>query len=121
MPRFNNQNLFATGPALLHVGGRSLRHVIHQSPHRDGVALTAQGQSGRSITQRGDLMGDDPASVDAQRQSIEAALDGQAHDLDDDIGRRWTNVVMLSFEPGPVRRAGTRWAMSYRVTYLQLV
>ncbi len=120
MSAFDNQNLFRSGPHAFQVGGMSLRHVLHNTPGGQGVRLSDQGRHGRSITQFGDLIGDDPAALQTQIEAIEAKLDGRTHLLIDDVDRRWEHVVMLSFEPESMRRVGSRWRMPYQVTYLQL-
>ena len=120
MSSFDQQNLFASGPHRIHVGGLSLRHVLQLTPDQRGVRLSSGGRSGRAITQVGDLIADDLTQLTALTDAIEAKLDGQAAELVDDLGRRWPATVMLSFEPGPVRRLGPRWAVSYRINYLQV-
>ncbi|NJL31003.1 MAG: hypothetical protein HC898_04895 [Phycisphaerales bacterium] len=121
MIQFGEKNLFATGPSWAHIGGLSLRHALQQVPGGQGVQLSPQGRSGRSIKQRGELFGDSPEALSSQTRAIEAMLDGRAYRWCEEGVRELDDVVMLSFEPGPMRRVGTRWELTYRVEYLQLV
>jgi hypothetical protein len=120
MSAFADQDLFRSGPHRFHVGGLALRHALQQSPAGEGVQLCAQGHAGRAITQTGDLVADDPVALQTLVSAIEALLDGQAHDLVDDLGRLWPDTVMLAFEPDAPRRLGPRWAVAYRIQYVQL-
>src|SRR5688500_3950914 len=109
MSLFDGTNLFASGPHRFHIGGLSLRQAIGETPGSRGVRLTGQGQHAREITQHGDLLADDAASMLALTQAIEAKLDGLAYDLIDDLGKVWPGVVMLGFKPEPITRAGPRY------------
>ena len=120
MSTFDGQNLFASGPHTFQVGGLSLRHVLQETPGSRGVRLSAQGQHGRSITQLGQLLADNPAAMQAQMEAIEAMLDGQPRTLVDDTDRSWPHTVMLAYEPKTMRRLGSRWWVAYQVTYVQL-
>ena len=120
MSTFDGQDLFSSGPHRFHVGWLALRHVLQLTPEQRGVRLSSQGQSGRAIAQTGDLLADDSGQLTALTQAVEDKLDGRAAELIDDLGRCWKQVVMLSFEPAAVRRVGPRWAVRYRITYLQV-
>ena len=107
MSTFNGQNLFASGPHTFQVGGLSLRHVLQETPGGRGMRLSAQGQHGRSITQMGQLLADNPVAMQTQMQTIETLLDGQPYTLVDDTNRSWSHTVMLAFEPKVMRRLGS--------------
>jgi hypothetical protein len=120
MSHFDEQNLFSSGPHRFHVGGLSLRHVLQPTMGTRSVAIAALGQSGRAIAQEGDLLADDPAALHALAGAIEECLDGRSAELVDDLDQSWPDTVMLAFEPAPPRRVGARWALAYRIQYLQL-
>ncbi len=121
MIRFADKDLFGSGPSRAELGGLSLRHALHQGIGGQGVQLSAQGRSGRAIAQSGELYADKPAGLTTQTSAIEAMLDGRAYRWSDGLGHELEGVVMLSFEAGPMRRVGTRWSVSYKVNYLQLM
>lgn len=123
MSSFGGENLFDSGPHRFHAGGLALRHAM-QPPDvtaASGVRVTPAGRTGRLIRQRGDLIADDPASLDALRSAIETRLDGVPRLLIDDLGREWNNAILLAFDPSPPQRLGTRLRLPYRAEYLQLV
>lgn len=120
MSLFDGENLFGSGPHRFHIGGLSLRHVLHETAGGRGVRLSALGQHGRSITQAGKLIADSPDGLQILIDAVEAKLDGLSHVLVDDQGRSWPNTVMLSYDPGAVARAGARIQVSYGIQYLQL-
>jgi len=117
---FNGQDLFSSGPHEFRVGELSLRHTLHEMPGGRGVQLNHLGRHGRSIAQAGDLVADNPDQMRIFTEAIESELDGVSHELIDEVARAWPNTVMLSFEVGPLTRAGTRWRQSYQIKYLQL-
>ena len=119
MSSFGGENLFGSGPHRVVVGGVSQRHEVHETPGADGVRITALGRTGRTIEQSGTLVADDAAALREQTGAIEAAMDGRAAELVDEMGRAWPNAVMLAFRPGPVRRVGPRVAVDYTVRYAQ--
>ena len=120
MSSFGGEDLFGSGPHRFVVGGVSQRHEEHASPGRDGARLTVLGKTGRRIEHRGTLLDDGAAGLEAQRAAIEAAMTGEPRTLVDELGRTWSGVVMLSFEPGRVRRLGQRWAVDYTIEYAQV-
>jgi len=120
MSSYRGQNLFGSGAHQFHVGGLTLKHMLHEVPGGRGVRISAQGYTGRGITQTGDLLADTPEQLRGLMDAVEACLDGRVGELRDEIGRLWANVVMLSWEPAPMRAAGSRWAVAYRVQWLQL-
>ena len=119
MSSLKGQNLFGSGPHGFTAHGRSLRHADRDVPGAPGVQVTSQGRGGRRIDQAGTLHGDDVAQLQAQLDAIEAAMDGVAGQLVDDRGRLFDDVLMLSFNPGPIRRVGARLGVDYQVQYLQ--
>ena len=119
MSSFDSDNLFDSGPCRFSIGGRSLQHDRHASPHGQGEHIIGQGRSARAIEQHGQLLSDTAEQMTALCESIEAKLDGLGHDLVDDRSRTWTNTVMLAFEPQPLIRIGKRYRRAYRIKYLQ--
>ena len=117
---FNQQNLFATGPSRLHVGGLSLRHESAPTPYDDGEHLITQGRSTRPIIQTGTLLADRPDQMSSLLDAIEDQLDGQIHELMDESRRVWPGVVMIRFAPGPILAAGPRCRVDYTIDYLQV-
>ena len=120
MSSYRSINLFGSGPHRFHVGGLTQRTAERSLTGADGVRLIARGRTGRAITQTGTLIDDDLAGLNAQADAIEAVLDGNPGDLVDDLSRTWSHIVMLGFEPGPVRRIGVRLGMDYTVRYSQV-
>ena len=120
MSSFDGQDLFSSGPHRFEVGGLTLRHAEQAAPGGDGAAVVGQGRSARTIVQHGELLADSAAFLRELTALIEAKLDGLEHELIDDAGRLWSNVVMVKFEPEVMKRIGTRLGVSYRVEYVQV-
>lgn len=120
MITFNQQSLFDSGPAQLHVAGLTLRHAVQPSPHADGTTLIAQGRDARPLTQTGTLLADAPRQLTALADAIELCVDGVGRTLVDDTGRSWDHVVMLRFVPGPIVGLGPRFRVDYTIDYLQV-
>jgi hypothetical protein len=120
MVEVDGEALFASGPSRLIAGGLDVQQARQPAVTGDGVHVAHQGTGGRTIRQRGTLIGDDVDELAAQRAAIEAKLDGARHVLTDEAGRRWDAVMMLRFEPAEVKRVGARWKVDYEVTYLQV-
>ncbi len=120
MSSYRGIDLFGSGPHRFVVRGIEQRAVSHVAPGVDGERITPMGRSNRRIDQSGTLVGDDIASLEAQRGAIESAMDGQPGDLVDDVGRTHERVVMLVFDTEQVRRIGPRLAMDYQVRYAQV-
>jgi len=120
MTRYKQQPLFVSGPSRLHVHGVDQRHVSNEAIAGDGATLTALGHTARRIDQTGTLIADRPLDLEAQRQAVEQAMDGQPGELADDLGRRFPAMVLLRFETDPIHRIGPRWAMNYRASYTQV-
>ncbi|MBI1370306.1 MAG: hypothetical protein GC162_16855 [Planctomycetes bacterium] len=120
MSSYKSQSLFDSGPHRFHVHGLAQRHVDHELPGADGVRVTVMGRTGRSIDQTGTLLADGIAPMQVQLRAIEAAMNDEPGDLVDDTDRTWANVLMLSCEPGPIRRVGVRLAIDYTIHYMQV-
>jgi hypothetical protein len=120
MSSFKGLDLFGSGPHAFRVHGVGLREATEALPGADGVRVTALGVGPRRIDQAGRLFADRVDELQAQLDRIEAAMDGEAGELVDDLGRRFDHVLMLAFDPGPVRRAAARLSASYQVRYLQV-
>ena len=111
--------LFASGPCQVRPGELALRQAVQEAPGQRGVRVVGQGVEARPITQTGTLLADSAGELKQQTAAIEAYLDGQGHELIDERGLAWPDVVMTRFEPGTVERVGPRWQVGYRVTYVQ--
>jgi len=92
----------------------------HTQPGADGVRLTTSGRTGRRIDQTGTLLADTAEQMQQQLDAIEAAMDGQPAELIDDLYRVFSGVVMLAFDPQPIRRVGLRLAVDYLIEYQQV-
>lgn len=121
MVTFDNAQLFASGPTRFKIGTVELRHAIQQTPGSLGVRLDNQGMQARKITQGGSLIADGPAQLQTMVDSIEAKIDGLPYTLVDNLGRVWSDTVMLRFDADEFVRVGARWKASYRVEYLQVI
>ncbi len=119
MSSFKQQDLFGSGPHRFAVGGLAERHELAEHPNADGATVTPLGRGARRIEQTGTLIADDPAALQAQFEAIEQAMDGASGELIDDVGRTHSGLLMISFDPDPMRRVGPRWAADYQVKYLQ--
>jgi hypothetical protein len=119
MSSYGGKNLFGSGPHRFVAHGLSQRHQTHEQPGADGVRVTPLGRSGRTLEQTGTLLADDLASLTLQAAAIEAAMDGVAAELIDDLGRSWPGTLMLEFLPGDVKRIGPRFSVSYTIRYTQ--
>jgi hypothetical protein len=121
MLSFDGERLFESGPSRLTIGGVALRQATAPALASDGVRIAGQGLESRPITQHGTLTADTRYALRKQCQTIEAKVDGQAHSLVDRFGQSWQQVMMLRFEPGPMKRLGPRWRLDYRIAYEQLL
>lgn len=119
MSRFKDADLFGSGPHRITVAGLTHRRLQHHPPDGRGSRVTTAGHEPRKIHQAGTLLADDLASLQAQLDAIEAAMDGTPGVLIDTLGRAHEQTLMLGFEPGPVRRAGARLALDYTIAYLR--
>lgn len=120
MSSYRGKDLFGSGPHRFTIGGIAARTAVHTMPGVDGVRRTPGGRSPRSIEQRGTLIADDLASLDALRAAIEAELNGRTGELIDEFNRSHADVVMLTFESKQVRRVGPRYALDYTIEYEQV-
>ena len=118
---FDDQPLFASGPATCHADGIRLIHDTDHPLSAGTSQFFAAGQSGRTITQNGTLQADSPEDLRTQQLAIEAKLDGLPHMLIDEHNQSWPSTVMLSFKPGSLTPAGQRWQLPYVIEYLQLI
>lgn len=117
---FDGQELFASGPARVEDRGASLRHAQQEPVGQLGARVVGQGRAARQLVQTGTLLADSPEELREQVTAIEAYLDGLPHELVDEHGRAWANVVMLAVEPRGLVGVGTRWKLEYRVNYVQV-
>ena len=116
---FGNKALFDSGPARVHIGGRSLRHATEPTLTAQQSHVFSQGTAPRTITQTGALIADTADDVQTLAEAIEQKLDGTPRSLVDHLGRTWADTVMVKFEPAPATQLGTRWKIDYRIEYLQ--
>jgi hypothetical protein len=121
MVTFDNAQLFASGPTRFKIGAVELRHAEQHSPGSLGVRLDSQGTLARKMTQGGSLIADNSVELQTLVDSIEAKLDGLPHTLVDNLGRVWSDTVMLRFDADEFVRIGARWKAAYRVEYLQVI
>jgi hypothetical protein len=70
-------------PALLHLEGVLHLHHHLPLPHRQSVVFEAEGQLGRGLVDRIEVLAEDPELVDEQRRVV-AALCIEAHDCTHD-------------------------------------
>ena len=120
MIHFHHLNLFDSGPARLHVGALTLRRAQQPALAGDGDHLVTRGREARPITQTGTLLSDSPREMVERLDAIEDLVDGRIHELVDESGRVWRGVVMLRFDPEPMRAAGARCRVDYSIDYLQV-
>ncbi len=121
MMMFNRKELFTSGPHRLHIGGVSLRHVLHAQPGVGAcVQLDPAGPAGRAIVQTGELRADTPRELRERITAITEQLDGRPHELCDPRGELLDDVVMLAFQTDPVRIINGSWRCHYRIHYVQL-
>ena len=123
MSSYKGQNLFGSGPHYFVARGLTMRHDEQTSPGADGAVITTLGWDARRIDQRGMLLADDMAGLQAQIQRIESAMDGVPGVLVDELGQSHKQMVLLQFHPAPasekVRRVGVRLSVNYTAWYLQ--
>ena len=121
MVTFDNQSLFGSGPARFKIGPIRLRHTVQHPPGSRGARLDQQGTEAREIKQTGVLIADTPAELQKLIEVIESKVDGLSHTLTDNVGRVWSNAVMLEVDADSFERVGARWKAAYRVEYLQVI
>lgn len=121
MVTFDNEPLFESGTSRFWIGPVELRHAIQHVPGSLGARIDAQGTQARRIKQAGVLIADDPLALQARVDAIRQKLDGQAHTLVDNLGRSWSDTVMIRIEAGDFVRVGARWKVNYRIDYLQAI
>ena len=115
----DDERLFDSGPARVHVGPLRLRHATQEPLDATAAHLFAQGLAARPITQTGTLIADDRDALQAQIDAIESKADGVPRTLRDELDRVWPNTVLISVHPGAPARLGTRWRSEYRIEYVQ--
>lgn len=118
MASFKGMNLFGSGPSRFVVHGVSERHAVHERAGADGESVTALGRSTRRIEQIGALTADTVGQLQGQLDAIEAMMDGQVGELVDAHGRTHSDVMMIRFAPGEIRRFGPRLTVDYTLDYL---
>jgi len=117
---FGGDNLFGSGVHSLDVGPSKLRHSLDEASGWDGAAMQSGGREPRRMILHGGLIADTVGGLEAQRAAIEAVMDGQPRVLIDDLERSWDAVVLVAFEPEPIRAVGTRWRMDYEARFVQV-
>ena len=119
MITFNQQNLFDSGPALLHMQSPSLRHDVTANPAGDGGSLQSFGREPRLLTQHGTLLGDSSEDVRSQVTAIEALMDGLVHPLSDDSQNLSTSAVLIDVRTSGTTAVGPRFKSDYTLSYLE--
>ena len=120
MSSYKGQNLFGSGAHHFVVRGMTVRHDEHTSPGADGAAITTLGRDPRKIEQRGMLLADDAAGLEAQLRRIGDAMDAPtAGTLIDELGRSHGRMVLVEFKQSRVTRIGARLGMNYVAQYVQ--
>lgn len=119
MTSLDGEYLFDSGPHRIAVGGESLRHTVYETPG-GGVRVGGHGVTGRPIRQSGTLRADTHGELHWLLDRIRCKLDGQTSELVDHHGTRWSNLVMLKVDVDEPRPLGLRWAVDYRIDYLQV-
>lgn len=119
MSSYKGQNLFGSGAHHFVVRGMTVRHDEHTSPGADGVAITTLGRAPRKIEQRGMLLADDAAGLEAQLRRIADATGGVPGSLIDELGRNHERMVLVEFKQSRVTRIGARLGMNYVAQYVQ--
>lgn len=119
MSSYKGQNLFGSGAHHFVVRGVTMRHDEHTSPGADGAAITTLGREPRKIEQRGMLLADDAAGLEAQLRRIADATGGVPGSLIDELGRNHERMVLVEFKQSRVTRIGARLGMNYVAQYVQ--
>lgn len=119
MVTFGNYT-FSPGEHRITPGRMALRGQLASGLSASGAALVPEGLTHRVIRQKGRLLADDSDGLHAICQEIELLIDGLPRDLTGSAGVTFPDVVMVQFEPAGSTRVGTRWAMDYRIDYVQV-
>ena len=120
MIRFNQLDLFSSGPTVLHMQSPKLRHDETPRPHDDGSTIISFGQDARTLKQTGSLLADSPTALRTLIQAIENCMDGTAHRLADDAQSLEVDAVLLEVNVIPFVAVGSRWKTEYQLIYRQL-
>ncbi|MHB1156095.1 MAG: hypothetical protein ACYC26_04570 [Phycisphaerales bacterium] len=119
MSSYKGQNLFGSGAHHFVVQGVTVRHDEHVSPGADGAAITMLGRDPRKIEQRGMLLADDVAGLEAQLRRFADATGGVPGTLVDELGRSHERMVLVEFKQSRVTRIGARLGINYVAQYVQ--
>ena len=120
MVTFDNEDLFESGTARFQIGPIRLRHTIKYTLGSIGGQLNSQGTEVREINQSGELIADDALKLQARVDAIRNKLDGLSHTLVDNLGRIWSDTVMIEVQAEVFTRVGMRVKTAYRIEYLQV-
>ena len=119
MITFNAKDLFSSGPASIERGPNQPFGTLLQSLSSTESAAVSASYKPRQITQRGTLIADTPALLEARIEAIDAEVDQGPADLVEDSVNTWPGCVMRSFTHAPRHRIAARYAVAYTVVYLQ--
>ncbi|MEO0474484.1 MAG: hypothetical protein AAF085_00750 [Planctomycetota bacterium] len=119
MITYNAKDLFSSGPASLERGPNPSFGTLVQSLSTTESAAVSSAYKPRQITQRGTLIADTPAQLEALIDAIDAEVDQAAADLVEDGINTWPGCVMRGFTHAPRHRIGARYAVAYNLVYLQ--
>ena len=86
----------------------------------NGVLSIDMGQRERTLEQRGTLSADSLLSLRALQEDITTYIDGQSHELVDQEGLSYSNVLMDSFVLLGQLSLANRVSCEYKIIYTQL-
>lgn len=128
MSEFRGNDLFGSGPHRFVVGERALvvvpLWVASGVGFDDGQGSAALGEREWTVLVEGVLVASSESALCGRREDIEAEtaygtgpLRGT---LEDNHGRTWADMSLVSYEEtGPVRR-GRRWSVAYRALFRRI-
>lgn len=128
---FNGQARWSNGTSVVTPGSPNLAVKRQAFAGIDGEYELDEGRRAMNLSQTGVLNAFASTSAAANLATLKSALNALATDvaagtvgsLVDDYGRTFADCRMVSFEPGPIRRAvqggNTGYYCAYRIEYLQ--
>lgn len=129
MSAFRGSDLFGSGPHRFVVGERSLvvipLWVASGVGFDDGQGSVALGERELTVRVQGVLVASSESALRGRREDLEAetVFNGSAPlrgVLEDEHGRTWADMSMVSYqETGPVRR-GRRWSVAYEALFRKI-
>ena len=129
---FNGNARWSSGTAVVAPGSPQLAVKRQAFPGLNGEYELNEGRRALAIYQIGVLYAFTSSLATTNLTSLKNAIDvllgdvisGAVGDLVDDYGRTFADCRMISFEPGPIRRAAAKghpgYYCTYRIEYVQL-